>query len=216
MDIVQQIARHAAQQQNIIAMMRLPAKVQQEVGVFRNMAEAAGALILPAQVILVQAKKLGTAKMKPHVKVREQAGAVIGVKLALAQLVQNPKYGTATQKKLVREQEQTGAQIRIQLMLRQLVEQQHQHHCCLAGAKNLPAQAILAQKQKHGIVLIKLPAQEQAEAGAPAMVVPEVIAKAVPVQLIPALLQAHGIVSKKRNAKEQERNGVCQHHTEQF
>lgn len=213
MDIVQRHAQHAAQQQNTIAMMKLPAKEQQEVGAFLNMAEADGALI-PAQVIVARAKKLGTAKMKQHAKEQEQAGAAVGANLAHARLVQNLKCGTATQKKLAQEQEQIGAQIKIQLTLQQRAARQHQHHSSPVGAKNLPAQVILAQKQKHGIVLIKPPAQEQAEAGALAMAAPEVIARAEAVQLIPALLRAHGIVSIKMNAQKPARSGACQHHME--
>ena len=113
MDIVQRLAQLAVQQQNIIVMMKPPAKEQQEAGVFPNMAEAVGAQILPARLILVQAKKFGTAKMKQLVKEQGQAGAAVGASPVPARLAQNLKCGTATQKKPALEQEQTGAQDKI-------------------------------------------------------------------------------------------------------
>lgn len=73
---------------------------------------------------------------------------------------------------------------------------------------------MLVQKQKHGTAKIKLLVQDQAEAGAPAMVVLVDIAKAERAQLILALLHSHGIVSRKRTVRGQERSGVSQHHME--
>lgn len=110
MDIVQLHVQLVALQQNIIAMMKLLAKEQQEVGVFRNTEEAVGAPTLLAQLILVQKQKRGTAEMKLLVKAQVRAGAAHGANRVHAQLVQNPKYGTVIQKKLAQEQEQTGAQ----------------------------------------------------------------------------------------------------------